>query len=163
MVSYDTPLEVIEQLRIRIGQYISENSREWSGFNVNIDRMDFQNAIYLIIGVEREWSLDIFLRTCPHVSLLIDRRNWQDWAGRWNRRTEFMRHLKTVLEELEVGYSLPIQPVLLPKHSPFSDSSQSIRPPPDSPGISGADLLGNAAAFRGAEHLYRLPSRGLHA
>lgn len=53
MVSYETPLEVIEQLRVQIGQYINENNREWNGFNLNIDKMEYQNAIHLVIGMER--------------------------------------------------------------------------------------------------------------
>lgn len=48
------------------------------------------------------------------ISLFPDRSNWQDWGGRWARRNGFMRHLKTVLEELDLGYTLPVQPVLLP-------------------------------------------------
>ena len=48
------------------------------------------------------------------ISLFVDRPNWQDWGGRWARRNAFMRHLKTVLEELDLRYMLPIQPVLLP-------------------------------------------------
>ncbi len=58
--------------------------------------MEFQNAIHLIIAMEH-------------------RPNWQDWGGRWGRRTEFMRHLKTVLEDLDIRYMLPVQPVLIPK------------------------------------------------
>lgn len=48
------------------------------------------------------------------ISFFLDRSNWQDWGGRWARRNAFMRHLKTVLEELDLRYTLPIQPVLLP-------------------------------------------------
>lgn len=48
------------------------------------------------------------------ISLFVDRSNWQDWGARWARRNVFMRHLKTVLEELDLRYTLPIQPVLLP-------------------------------------------------
>lgn len=54
--------------------------------------MDFQNDISLIIAIEH-------------------RNNFQNWGGRWGRRTKFMRHLKTVLEELDVGYRMPLQPV----------------------------------------------------
>ena len=49
------------------------------------------------------------------ISILLDRPNWQDWGGRWTRRTAFMRHLKTVLEELDIHYTMPVQPVLLPR------------------------------------------------
>lgn len=61
MVSYETPLEVIEQLRVQIGQYINENNREWNGFNLNIDKMEYQNAIHLVIGMERTSLSAIFL------------------------------------------------------------------------------------------------------
>ena len=55
MVSYNTPIELIEQLKIKIGAYISTNSREWSGFALNIDKMEFQNALHLIVAIEREF------------------------------------------------------------------------------------------------------------
>ncbi|KAH0839914.1 Mechanosensitive ion channel-domain-containing protein [Lanmaoa asiatica] len=96
-ISYNTSLEIVEQLKLRIQAYVVTNSREWSGCGVNIDKMEFQNAIYLTISIERKY-----------------RSNWQDWGGRWARRNAFMRHLKTVLEELDLRYTLPIQPVLLP-------------------------------------------------
>lgn len=53
------------------------------------------------------------------ISIRLDRPNWQDWGGRWTRRTAFMRHLKTVLEELDIRYTMPVQPVLLPRPSVF--------------------------------------------
>ena len=49
-----------------------------------------------------------------------DRSNWQDWGGRWARRTQFMRNLKNILEDLDVRYTLPVQPVLLPRTSPLN-------------------------------------------
>lgn len=54
MVSYNTPMEVIEELKVRITAYINENNREWSACNLHIDKMEFQNAIHLIVGVERQ-------------------------------------------------------------------------------------------------------------
>ena len=60
----------------------------------------------------RIYSLDFdFL-----ISIPLDRPNWQDWGGRWTRRTAFMRHLKTVLEELDIRYTKPVQPVVLPTY-----------------------------------------------
>ena len=61
--------------------------------------MEFQNAIHLKIGMEH-------------------RPNWQDWGGRWARRTAFMRFLKTTLEELDVRYTKPVQPVIMPAPPP---------------------------------------------
>ncbi|KAF8325924.1 Mechanosensitive ion channel-domain-containing protein [Amanita rubescens] len=95
-VSYDTPMDVIEAIKARVNSYIAANSREWSGCSVNIDKMEYQNAIHLIVAVEH-------------------RPNWQDWGGRWERRTAFMRSLKMILEDLGVHYTMPIQPVLLPR------------------------------------------------
>ncbi|KAL5492554.1 hypothetical protein ACEPAI_4001 [Sanghuangporus weigelae] len=100
-VGYDTPLELIEALQSRLKAYVSQNNREWSNVNVNIDKMEYQNAMTLVIAMEH-------------------RPNWQDWGGRWSRRTQFMRHLKTILEELDISYTLPVQPVLLPKAPPYS-------------------------------------------
>lgn len=54
MVSYNTPLDVLEELKNRLRSYITENSREWAGFDFNIDKMEFQNAIWLIIAIQRE-------------------------------------------------------------------------------------------------------------
>ncbi|KAG7444519.1 uncharacterized protein BT62DRAFT_934160 [Guyanagaster necrorhizus] len=95
MVSYNTPLETIEVLKAKLKTYVNNNSREWSGFDLNIDKMVNQNAIHLIVAMEH-------------------RPNWQDWGGRWTRRTAFMRNLKTILEELDVRYTMPLQPVLMP-------------------------------------------------
>lgn len=93
-IGFETPLDVVEQLKTRLKGYISDNNREWSDVVVNIDKIENQNAIYLNISVQHK-------------------ANWQDWGGRWSRRTAFMRHLKTVLEELEIAYSKPLQPVIL--------------------------------------------------
>ncbi|KAL4076108.1 Mechanosensitive ion channel-domain-containing protein [Scleroderma citrinum] len=99
MIAYSTPMEVVELLKQRIHVYVTNNSREWSNSGVNIDKMEYQSAIHLTIGVEH-------------------RSNWQDWGARWTRRNDFMRYLKTVLEELDMKYVLPIQPVLLPHDFP---------------------------------------------
>ncbi|KIY63075.1 hypothetical protein CYLTODRAFT_360517 [Cylindrobasidium torrendii FP15055 ss-10] len=95
MVSYNTPLERIEQLKQRIKQYIAENPRDWSGMDLNIDKMVKQNAIHVIVAMEH-------------------RPNWQDWGGRWARRTAFMKNLRVILEDLDIRYMCPIQPVVAP-------------------------------------------------
>jgi hypothetical protein len=46
-------MEVIDQLRNRINMYVNANNREWSGFALNIDKMEYQNAIHLIVAMER--------------------------------------------------------------------------------------------------------------
>ncbi|KAH8103207.1 hypothetical protein DFH11DRAFT_1692697 [Phellopilus nigrolimitatus] len=102
--------------------YVSQNNREWSNVLVNIDKMEYQNAITLVIAMEH-------------------RPNWQDWGGRWARRTLFMRNLKVVLEELDITYTLPIQPVS--QSSMFGQSRES---------------LGNAGFHQ--DEVYRAPGPG---
>ncbi|KZT39366.1 hypothetical protein SISSUDRAFT_1045668 [Sistotremastrum suecicum HHB10207 ss-3] len=127
-VAYDTPLEAIEQLKSRLQSYVASNNREWSGVGVNIDKMEFQNSIQLIIAMEHK-------------------ANWQDWGGRWARRTAFMRNLKTVLEELEIGYSLPLQPVYVQ-----GSSSATARA-----AVELAESLGNAASLSSGD-MHRAPA-----
>ncbi|KAG9007169.1 hypothetical protein FRB94_014552 [Tulasnella sp. JGI-2019a] len=93
-ISYNTPIEVVEQLKVKLRQYMSEHSREWGtpGVEVWIDNMKFQNEINLTVAMEH-------------------RHNWQDWGGRWGRRNLFMKYLRTSLEELEIGYQLPLHPI----------------------------------------------------
>ncbi|KAI0065583.1 hypothetical protein BV25DRAFT_1708104 [Artomyces pyxidatus] len=136
-VAYDTPLEVIEQLKSKLTAYVAEKSRDWSGMAINIDKMEFQNAITLIIAMEH-------------------RPNWQDWGGRWMRRTAFMKHMKTVLEELDIKYSLPIQPVLLPRGPP------AFRSPSLGMNANGSrETLGNAGSFQGSDFMLRAPGNSL--
>ncbi|KAI0763775.1 Mechanosensitive ion channel-domain-containing protein [Trametes elegans] len=150
MVAYDTPLDVIEQLRIRLQAYVAANNREFSSVLVNIDKMEYQNAIHLTVAMEH-------------------RPNWQDWGGRWVRRTAFMRNLKAVLEELDVRYLEPIQPVLLPRavaqlqHTPSLDAPPSPRSPrARAAGRRGSTRsdLGNAG-FLEVDATARSPARGL--
>lgn len=54
MVSYNTPLEVLEELRVRLNAYVAANNREWSNCALNIDKMEYQNAIHLIVAMERK-------------------------------------------------------------------------------------------------------------
>jgi hypothetical protein len=67
-----------------------------------------------------------------------------------------MRHLKIVLEDLDVKYTMPIQPILLPNKPVFNSS----------PRLQGSDverreMLGNAGSFQGSTQLNRAPSRSL--
>ncbi|THH19235.1 hypothetical protein EW146_g1885 [Bondarzewia mesenterica] len=141
MIAYDTPLEVVEQLKIRMNGYVTQNNREWSGLGINIDKMEYQNAIHLIVAMEH-------------------RSNWQDWGGRWMRRTAFMRHLKTVLEDLDVKYTMPVQPVLMSK--PPSGLTQSPQLRRDGSRDGSRETLGNAGSFQGSDYMRRAPGPTLH-
>ncbi|KAH8110837.1 Mechanosensitive ion channel-domain-containing protein [Phellopilus nigrolimitatus] len=142
MVSYDTPLEAIETLQSRLKTYVSQNNREWSNVLVNIDKMEYQNAITLVIAMEH-------------------RPNWQDWGGRWARRTLFMRNLKVVLEELDITYTLPIQPVLLPKYPPYGNNQLDV----PSRQVSQSSMFGQSRESLGnagfhQDEVYRAPGPG---
>jgi hypothetical protein len=54
VVSYDTPMELIERFKAKIATYINSNGREWSNFSIWIDKMEYQNAIHLVLAIERE-------------------------------------------------------------------------------------------------------------
>ena len=41
-------------LRTKLQAYVQQNNREWSNVGVNIDKMEYQNAITLIVAMERE-------------------------------------------------------------------------------------------------------------
>lgn len=150
MVAYDTPLDSIEQLRQRLSQYVAANSREWSNVMLNIDKMEYQNAIHLIVAMEH-------------------RRNWQDWGGRWVRRTAFMRNLKTILEDLDLRYASPVQPVHVHGRNiagMFSGVNQpgGLLSPIIARGtMSDTQDFGNAGGFRGAEHMGRASTRSLRS
>lgn len=60
-----------------------------------------------------------------------------------------MRHMKTVLEELEIGYSQPLQPVVIHPSSALSAlrASQSVR----SRVSSDVSALGNMGRVVGAQ------------
>jgi hypothetical protein len=61
MISYNTPLAVIEQLRSKISAYVAQNNRDWNNSALNIDKMEFQNAIYLVVAMERKSSRPFFI------------------------------------------------------------------------------------------------------
>ncbi|KAH9935899.1 Mechanosensitive ion channel-domain-containing protein [Epithele typhae] len=148
MIAYDTPLELIEQLRTKLQAYVAANNREWSNCAVNIDKMEYQNAIFVIVAMEH-------------------RPNWQDWGGRWVRRNGFMRNLKTCLEELDIRYTNPLQPYIVPRGGSGSVPFLDVPPSPrsGSGGRRGSpqmsrETLGNAGFFE-AGPMGRSPSRSL--
>ncbi|KAG5646704.1 hypothetical protein DXG03_002694 [Asterophora parasitica] len=57
-VAYDTPLEIIEQIKILMNAYVTANNREWSAVALNIDQIDDQNPITLIVAMERTYQLN---------------------------------------------------------------------------------------------------------
>lgn len=63
-ISYNTPLEIMEKLKSRLRQYTNENNRDWAGFDMNIDKMEFQNSISLILAIQRDcFHLTSFIQT----------------------------------------------------------------------------------------------------
>ncbi|UZJ55845.1 hypothetical protein CBS101457_005165 [Exobasidium rhododendri] len=94
-VGYDsTLLEMIDDLRSRLRAWVKTKDREWAGgLDININEIETgQNAVELTIAMEHKG-------------------NWQSWGDRWNRRTQLMRQVKIVCQELGIRYQLPVQPV----------------------------------------------------
>ncbi|KAF8513408.1 Mechanosensitive ion channel-domain-containing protein [Hysterangium stoloniferum] len=127
-IGYDTPLEVVEQLKVRLKGYVAANCREWSDISIIIDKIEYQNAIFININMQHK-------------------TNWQNWGGRWERRTALMRHLKTLLEELEITYTKTIQPVILQYPATPSTMRGVQRPSDPRSRDADSDSLGNAGRF----------------
>lgn len=78
-----------------------------------------------------------------------------------------MRHLKTTMEDLDVKYSMPVQPILMPNKPAFMNQQSSPRSPRFGPlrqtsaGMTSRETLGNAGSFQGSPTLNRAPTRGL--
>ncbi|KIY52928.1 hypothetical protein FISHEDRAFT_63582 [Fistulina hepatica ATCC 64428] len=129
-IAYSIPISTIEKIKSEIKAWVNENSRDFSSCDLNIDKMEYQNAMTLIVSMEH-------------------RANWQDSGARWTRRTKFMRNLKLILEKLDVKYTLSIQPVLMPRGT---QTHMPRFPPPwhsgPNPYVQGPEQLGNAGIFR---------------
>lgn len=67
--------------------------------------------------------------------------SWQDWGARWGRRTAFLKNLKTQLHELEITYSLPVQPIIIPSNLDDQTFAQNIQL--GNAGGSGGTLQGS--------------------
>jgi hypothetical protein len=155
-VGYNTPLDQIETLRQRLKTYVVNNNREWSNVDIHIDKMPYQNEIHLIVAMERK-SLNFACILAPLTLLETDRPNWQDWGGRWARRTKLMRHMKEVLEELDIRYTKPVQPIIFPS----GGAPPSFRPGLGRAGMDSRDSLGNAGYWSGSPDISRAPVRAM--
>lgn len=47
-------MDLIETLQTKLKVYVAQNNREWSNVNINIEKMEYQNALTLVIAMERE-------------------------------------------------------------------------------------------------------------
>jgi len=64
-----------------------------------------------------------------------------------------MRHLKTVLEELDIRYTMPVQPVLLPKgDASYGPSVPVMQSPLPTRHHHDPSMLGNAGLYQAGEH-----------
>ncbi|KAG9317446.1 hypothetical protein JVU11DRAFT_1646 [Chiua virens] len=125
-ISYNTSLEIVEQLRQRVHNFVNTNHREWSGCGVNIDKMEYQNALHLTIAVERKCIPVVYAsRWYAHIAISFQIvQTGKIGAGAGLAGTSLCVTFKTILEELDLKYTLPIQPVLLPSGTGISTSSR---------------------------------------
>ena len=78
-----------------------------------------------------------------------------------------MRFLKITLEELDVKYSMPLQPILMPNRPTFANRESSPKSPRFEPthrtsaGIAGKTTWESLGSFQGSSTLNRAPTRGL--
>lgn len=70
-VAYDTSMEAIENLKSKINIYVNANNRDWSGFSLNIDKMEYQNAISLVVSMERTYWVFSSPFIFPYPSLYL--------------------------------------------------------------------------------------------
>lgn len=111
-VGYDsTLLEMIDDLRTRMREWVKSRDREWTGnLDININELQTStNAVELTIAFEHK-------------------TNWQAWGDRWARRTLLMRQVKTACEELGIKYQNPVQPVTFHRHSGSPSSANEVSP-----------------------------------
>lgn len=106
MVSFDTPLDILHEFRTRLRQFVTDHPRDWKGgLDVNIEFMQNQNLIQLAVAMEHKG-------------------NWQDWGARWDRRTSLMKEMKRIMDQLNMTYRLPPQPVSFTSRTVGSSKSQ---------------------------------------
>ena len=63
-----------------------------------------------------------------------------------------MRHLKTILEELDIRYTMPVQPVLLPRGASYGPSVPTMESPAPSRHHIDPNMLGNAGSYQAGEY-----------
>ncbi|KAI8978039.1 Mechanosensitive ion channel-domain-containing protein [Pilobolus umbonatus] len=90
-IDFRTPNETIQALRERLEAWIQTQTRDFSaGFDLRFDGIQDMNQILINI-----W--------------LAHKGNWFDLRKRFQRKTNFMMALKTILTELNIRYELPAQ------------------------------------------------------
>lgn len=92
--SFSTPEAKFNQLRERMLQFYNEKHRSFTHNTMcmNIMTMENLNRVTCIFYIEHAAS-------------------WQDMGFRWSNRNAFIMHLKRTMEELEIDYFFPVQPV----------------------------------------------------
>ncbi|PPQ98446.1 hypothetical protein CVT24_004125 [Panaeolus cyanescens] len=116
-ISYDTPIEVIEQLKSKIVAYINANNREWSGCALNIDNLEFQNTINLIVAIEHvyeEPSLSAFSNP-KLISLLRQNSSIEHAVHSSTRHIHQLLHMLKSREGVFYGEDVPLLVAALPE------------------------------------------------
>ncbi|CAM0140235.1 unnamed protein product [Umbelopsis sp. WA50703] len=92
--NFSTPETKFNQLRERMLQFYNDRNRSFTHNTMcmNIMTMENLNRVTCIFYIEHAAS-------------------WQDMGFRWSNRNAFIMHLKKTMEDLEIDYYFPVQPV----------------------------------------------------
>jgi small-conductance mechanosensitive channel len=107
-VSFDTPLEKLNQLRRKLEGFVQREANDFNDFSlINVEYLENCNKLGLQI-------------------IIIHKTNWQDMELHLARRNKVLMFMRGALDELVISYSLPVQRVQL--HGDISNSLDTFRP-----------------------------------
>jgi small-conductance mechanosensitive channel len=111
-ISFDTPLEKLNQLRRRLEGFVQREANDFNDFSlINVEYLENCNKLGLQI-------------------IIVHKTNWQDMELHLARRNKVLIFLRRELAELDISYSLPVQRVqLLGEVSNAYDNFSSKSPP----------------------------------
>ncbi|KAH8552566.1 Mechanosensitive ion channel-domain-containing protein, partial [Umbelopsis sp. PMI_123] len=93
-IHFSTPAEKIYRLRESMLAWYNEKPRSFTHNTMCMNIMSLENM--------NKFTCIFYIEHCA---------SWQDMGFRWSNRNAFMMQLKATLEDLQIGYSLPTQPI----------------------------------------------------
>lgn len=107
-LDFHTPTSKIWALRDRMNEFCEENPRDYSGpISYNLMLLENVNRIELSVGINYK-------------------NNWQDVTRHFRILTEFSVTLRNAIVELQMRYSMPLQPVTMVQPPPGYDEASVV-------------------------------------